>query len=78
MALNWAKDKIRSQMARERVAAYDERRYQWPRPTQLVEITPDQTFWKNWRTHKGLMKGLGYRVEKTLTGQWKVFMRKGL
>ena len=77
MALNWHKDKIRQQMARERVAAIDERNYNLPPITKLVEIKPDQNFWKQWRADKQQMKALGYRVEKTTTGQWKVFKSHG-
>jgi hypothetical protein len=79
MGLNWAKDKIRRQMAAERVAAIDERRAiaSVPAPTRIIEIPTNALFWQRWHGNKSEMKRLGYSVEKTQSGQWKAFIRYG-
>ena len=77
MGLNWAKDKIRRQMAAERVAAIDERNYRVPPASRFVEIEANALFWKRWHGNKSEMKRLGYSVEKTIDGKWKAFIHYG-
>jgi hypothetical protein len=79
MGLNWAKDKIRRQMAAARVAAIDEHRAinSVPPPMRIVEIPTNALFWQRWHGNKPEMKRLGYSVEKTNNGKWKAFQRFG-
>jgi hypothetical protein len=71
MALNWHKDKIRQQMAREQRASRETREFV-DRTSQsrksAKHFKPDEKFWKDWRANKEQMKQQGYRVFKTQFG----------